>query len=165
MKFFQGTRQESIIEFEDIGTLKRFIIQTAANVLLSCEQYPTGIREKPVKGIGEIITDRFDWDSPIFTNALMTQVKFLFAIVENAIVSNGLPYNFVDEEKEDMQIREIIADALTAFQGWKTEINRNEKKEFGKEWGDATKFVRMDWTKHNKDFLALKWPETKKIFL
>jgi hypothetical protein len=169
MKFFQGTRQESIIEFDNIGQLKRFIIQTAANVLVACEQYPTGIHEIPTEGIGKIINDYLGWNSPVrinaLTNTLMAQVEFLFAIVENAIVSNGLPYNLVDEEKEEAQIRKIIADALTAFQKWKTEINRNEKKEFGKKWGDATEFVQMDWTKYNKDFLALKGPETKTILL
>lgn len=140
---------ECLIRF-DSSDLKMFANQIAANLIAASKSYPVGVNPYPKDDpVGGILVQRMNWASHGFINALQTEAKFLYLLVEYAVKRARLPFTMERTEAT------LITDALNAYQEWKTELCRAEQEEMGEHWGTATGFFKANWAEHNKAFLAL----------
>ena len=148
IKVYADSYGESILFKWDVLTLVEFVAQTAASLIAACEDYPFDGSPPTQSPIGKVL-DRMGWREPEFTNALLSQVRFLHAFVEEA-VERGQPPLAMD--RKDAQ---LVADALARFQEWKTDMHRLEQEQHGEIWGTDLPFYEANWTNHNEKFLAL----------
>jgi hypothetical protein len=131
-------KKEPLIEMES-PSLTMFVAQTAANLLASSRGgYPSDEIIPEKDPVGYILASRLSWAHHGFTNALVSQADFLYAVVETS-VRMRMPVVF-----QDRLIASLITEALEAFQIWKTNLIKVQKERHGEDWGDATKFNHMD---------------------
>lgn len=128
--------------------------QTAACVLLVCESRDAA---EAAKFMGEVndpvavlLRERMNWADHGFTNALQAHVSLLHDYAQ-LIVDHPEDFGYL----VDRDVRQLMADALSAYQTWKTIHIVQVKLEMNSEiFGDATGFNCMDWTDLNDTLLA-----------
>lgn len=123
--------------------------QTAASLIVACESYPRNGSAPKESPIGKILVERMNWADHGFTNALLSQANFLYALVTDAVDRRQPPALM------EKSTAKLVTDALAAFQRWKTSLCQAEQEEHGEHWGTATLFFQKDWTDHNEKFLTL----------
>lgn len=129
-----------------------FTDQVAATILKEVETMPIDgyLKTKPAEGVGGELAKRFDWDGAGFVNSLLDQVSFVYAYVKYLVENTKhLPL----PNGAELQ---LYADALQAFQDWKTRLVKAEKDIHGPVWGDAMDFNRAVWTDLNYKLLVLR---------
>ena len=139
-----------LMEMEQV-TLMFLVCQTAASILQACAEYPATddlIDGPSGSGIGRWLTASQNWASHGFTNALQSQVQFLYALVEAHVKAGGKTHFLGDPS-----VKKLVADALTTYQGWKTMVCRDGQARNGGHWGTATGFFKADWTDLNQKLL------------
>jgi len=139
-----------LMEMEQV-TLSFLACQTAASVLQACTEYPA--TDYPIDGpsgsrIGRWLTSSQNWASHGFTNALQSQVQFLYALVEAHVKAGGKTHFLGDPS-----VKKLVAEALATYQGWKTMVCRDRQTRSGEHFGTATGFFKADWADLNQKLL------------
>lgn len=143
-----------VIKFEP-ATFKKFAEQTAASIIVACKGYPRDGSSPKEDPIGSVLTKRMSWADHGYTNALISQVEFLYALVVCMTETGRKPF------ATDIETAKLIADALDEFQKWKTDVCNAEQLIHGKNWATATGFFKTNWADKNKKFLSL-WKSLEK---
>lgn len=146
-------KRTSKVEVDSVD-FRLLIVQIAATVLFICETrspqvFYTPEREDPAAydPIAIILNKYERWAAHGFTNSLQAMVELLYDYVKVVIEEDA---NFLGRHD-----RIIVADALTAYQQWKTDHIASEKEKLGYEhWGDESVFSKMNWTDQNEKFLG-----------
>lgn len=89
------------------------------------------------------------WAPHGFVNHLQSQVEFLYEVVKTKIAGNGSMLLLSEAAQ-----RKIVADALKAYQSWKTGVVEDGYRRNGERWGSGTAFNQMDWSDLNEKLLA-----------
>jgi len=145
IEFFEGAQKIDHLILIGGSDLNFFFLQTSASIIQACKEYKY-FSNSPILNI---IKEKCTWAEHGYTNCLLSQVKFIYFLVEFSVINKHLPYMMGGKSIE------LLTDALQAFQNYKTYLIEEEQKEMGKNWGAATNFNTMDWTKYNKEFLEL----------
>lgn len=132
----------------DVNALDMLAIQTAACILQACKEYPTGENDYPSTGVGGILVERMTWAPHGFVNGLQSQVELLYQIVRAKVEMPGYSLLLSGAAK-----RKIVADALSAYQEWKTRVVEDDYRVHGPTAGKETEFNKKDWTDLNEKFL------------
>lgn len=141
------------VELDPVNT-NMLCAQTAACVLLVCEQRDPAEAAK-FKGevndpVAVLLRERVNWADHGFTNALQAHVSLLHDYVQLIV---DCPEDFGWLVQYD--VRQLVADALSAYQAWKTRHVAQVKIDMKSDiFGDATGFNKMDWTDLNERLLA-----------
>jgi len=131
----------------DVVEMNKLIEWVAACVLFALDYYPIDGSD-PTGGPGKVLVGRMNWASHGFTNALLTQVNWLYGIVEVVVDAKGCaPALFNSVATVD-----LVIDALSAFQKWKEANCRKMQEKYGPEWGIATDLYKKDWTDKCDEF-------------
>lgn len=131
-------------------TLINLMGQTAASLIVACQDYPFDGSPPTQSPIGSVLASRMEgWERPEFTSTLLSQAQFLYACVGH-IVGCGQSPSVMSRE-----VANLVADALAHFQEWKMKLCRAEQDEHGEHWGTGTGFYKANWTDRNKKFLTL----------
>lgn len=130
----------------DLGEMYLVGVQTAATVLAACREYPRD-KKAPQTGCGGIMTEYMPWFSCYgFVNFLQAQVDLLYTLTEVHIKTRTHELCLFSKEEAL-----LIADALQAYQEWKTALGEYEKSE-GQNITDA--FYQKNWTDLNEKLIA-----------
>jgi hypothetical protein len=145
-------RGQAVVMF-DLNALNFFVSITAANIIDQVSHMPNNKGEgtRPRSGSGKLLSDKVNWADHGYLNALQSQVEFLYSWVGEAIrdyMSAGL-YLMTRGQVE------LIAEALSSYQVYKTKVIEWQKTEDGELVGANTQFVKMDWTDQNNKLLSL----------
>jgi len=146
------THGPSVVLFEKT-TLDFFVSITAANIIDQVSRMPDkkGVGTEPISGAGKLLSERVRWADHGHLNVLQVQVEFLYAWVSEAIrdyMGSGLYL------MSRGQI-ELIAEALSVYQVYKTKVINWGRADNGEIVGAGTEFVKKDWTDQNAKFLEL----------
>lgn len=123
----------------DLAEMYLVGVQTAATVLTACREYPRD-GSVPQTGCGGIIAEYMPWFSLYgFINFLQAQVDLLYTLTEIHIKTRTHELCLFSEKEA-----RLIADALQAYQEWKTALGEYEKSEgqnttngfYQKNWAD-----------------------------
>ena len=139
----------------DFREMNKLAVQTAACVLVVCSErsaeqsVDSTASTLPADAVAQQLAPHYVWDTTDYTNALQTQVSFLYDFVQLVLDQSSGSLQAVIGQVD----REIIAKALDVYQEWKTRLIAAEKRHHGKGWGDATGFNRADWSDLNGLFL------------
>lgn len=132
--------------FNDEEDLAMFMEQLAATVIFICEQREASSATIPEKDdakgydpIAQVMSRYVYWASHGYTNALQRMVELLHAYAEEIVNTNPLGIG---------NRRQMTADALSAYQGWKTALVTSEDR------GSQTSFSLKDWTDLNEQLLV-----------
>lgn len=144
----------------DPEKLRFFAIQTAAAVLIICDSRRYDIFEVPrpqgywaFDPMANLMSGYLAWtDEATYSTSFQTMVEFLYDFVKEQLESDYLLFSI------ESGARQLIADALSAYQRWKTARIQAERQKLGnkykplqEEMGHAAK----DWSDLNERFLAL----------
>lgn len=140
-----GNRLRPSVTF-DLGEMYLVGVQTAATILAACHEYPRD-RSAPQTGCGGIIAEympRFSYCG--FANFLQAQVDLLYTLTEIQIKTRTHELCLFSEEEA-----RLIADALQAYQEWKTALGEYERSE-----GQNTQnsFYQKNWADLNEKLIA-----------
>jgi len=132
--------------FREDDELGMFMVQLAATVLLTCEQREPSSVTIPNKDdaegydpIAQIMSRYVHWASHGYTNALQYTVELLYAYAQELINTRPLGIE---------RRRRMIADALSAYQAWKTALVASDGR------GSMTPFGLKDWADLNEQLVA-----------
>lgn len=130
----------------DSPIMVMLVDQMAATILKEVETMPIDghLTTDPTEGVGGKLAEKFNWASHGYINALIDEVSFVYAFVKYLV--DHPKYFLLSETKEECM---LYAEALSAFQDWKTRLIIAEKAVHGRTWGDATDFNRANWTDLN----------------
>ena len=150
-------KQTKSIKVDPVN-FKFLVVQTAATVLFICETRSPAASSSPGEGDGEVydpiairLSTYQNWAAHGYTNSLQAMVELLYDYVQMQLDDTSNSFLL---DKSD---RLIIADALAAYQAWKTAHIAADKARLGEgyeNWGDATGFNQKDWSDLNKKFLG-----------
>lgn len=138
MSFSIASSDSNVLMSADILDLKMLSLQMAASVLDNTKTMPTS--GDPTQGAGLVLSQYVNWADHGYTNHLQTMVEFLYAAIP---VLSQIKFLFENKELD------LIKDAMTAYQGYKTNIVKESQAVHGQNFGSATGFVRKDWTDRN----------------
>ena len=135
-------------------TFKNLMTQLAANIIHSCEVYPTDGRTPKDSGIAQVLAIRFEWKDQDFINPLQAQVELIYAYVKALLELNEEHPALVKAILTGKEAL-LLAEALMSYQDWKTALYQHEQKIHGENWKIDTGFFKADWSDLNTPFLAL----------
>lgn len=150
-------KQTKSIEVDPVS-FKFLVVQTAATVLFICETRSPAVFSSPHQDNGDVydpiatlLSNYQNWAAHGYTNSLQVMVELLHDYVQMQLDDTSSSYLL------DNSDRRIIADALAAYQTWKTAHIAADKARLGEgyqNWGDATGFNQKDWSDLNEKFLG-----------
>lgn len=144
MEFYMNASEDSssdiIVKFK-VSDYRMLLLVSCANIIDACkENNPQTTLKKYV-----------NWADHGFTNALLSQVEFVYNFMSHVILKDNYLFSIFSGEKQ------IIVEALKSFQQFKTELCNQEEKEHGKGWGTGTPFYKKDWTDIVPQIENYKW--------
>jgi hypothetical protein len=144
----RSTYQTDEITFTEVA------FAMAAQLIERCEKCDPRIAVNPhrpdwMDSVGARMARYMDMGAEEHRDSLLATATFLRGYIEFALERQPPRYVLRDGQ------RQLIAEALRAFQDWKTRYIEAEKDAMGQGpyWGDSTPFNQSDWTRRNEPFL------------
>lgn len=139
--------EKSGYEIDDIYTLHGLALQSAATILHICETRDPASHHDPLDNGGgydeiAVILRSYGIVAESLVNALQSMVSLVHDFAEHCLHNNR--FGWIVEDRE----LKLFADALQAYQSWKTVYIQvdNKRNNYPRGWGSATKFVTADWS-------------------